>query len=99
MMDFRKPSRRRASLSHDPAAWIRICCISGRDVPDNLPITTRVMAHWQKEHDSFSGYVNLTGLNERDIRCIVSGVKQGKISLTINRFGHAAFYRINGILL
>lgn len=74
------------------------------EIDDSLPLTDKAMQHWHKEAaeqkpGGFLGYVNMRGLKEEDVRSILSAVRRGEASVTVNRMGKMAFYKLKGELV
>lgn len=90
----RPKSRSQYQRGHDPKAWEVILRIEGQDVPPNIPLTTRAINHWIKEHDDATKYVNLSSLRAEDVISIISATKRQEVSVSIERWGRLAFYKI-----
>lgn len=63
------------------------------EIDDKLPLTDKSKKYWG-QNKSELGYANLRGLSEEDVRSILSAVRRGEASVTVNRMGKLAFYKL-----
>ncbi len=94
MIAVRPKSKSVWKLGRDPNAWEVILRIEGKSIPPNIPLTTRSINHWLKEHDDATKYVSLKSLTGIDVISIISASKRQEVSLSIDRWGRLAFYKI-----
>ncbi len=63
------------------------------EIDDKLPLTDKSQKYWE-QNKSELGYANLRGLAEEDVRSILSAVRRGEASVSVNRMGKLAFYKL-----
>jgi len=63
------------------------------EIDDKLPLTDKAKMHLE-QNKSELGYANLRGLSEEDVRSILSAVRRGEASVSVNRMGKLAFYKL-----
>ncbi|MFA5381959.1 MAG: LPD38 domain-containing protein [Candidatus Micrarchaeia archaeon] len=64
-----------------------------KDIGTDIPLTDKALNHWRANKNEL-GMVNLKGLSEADIQSIISAAKRDEASVTVNRMGDFASYRI-----
>ena len=68
--------------------------IETRAIPHDIPITPKARKHWETNRDDFTGFVNVRGFTETDVISVISAAKRGEASVTVNRWGFFAFFKI-----
>ena len=63
------------------------------EIDDSLPLTEKARTYWEQSKNEL-GYVNMRGLKEEDVRSIISAVRRGEATATVNRMGQLAFYKL-----
>ena len=82
-----------------PGSWRVIWKYSGKDIPNDLPLTQRAIDHWRKHKDTLSA-ANFRGdtlkdiLSVDDLKSIISACKRGEANIYINRMGDIIGYKI-----
>jgi hypothetical protein len=64
------------------------------DYPKGYPLTKKSVNHWRRTKNAV-GYALFNGLAVRDIKGVLSAIKEGKGHLNVNRMGEIAFYKLN----
>lgn len=78
--------------------WHVIAEIDWKMIPLNVkqhqnPLTQKSINHW-KSTKSPVGYASFRGLTKTDILSICYATRQGKATLSVNRMGKTAFYKL-----
>lgn len=92
MMIFVKPKHKKYHNNRED--WVEICRLEGKDIPLDIPLTKKAISYWEKTHNAL-GYSNFDSLNEADVRSITSGTKRQACHMNVERWGRAAFYKLN----
>lgn len=78
-----------------PQGWKVAFEISTDEIPEGMEPTHRVINHWLDNKDnSLGGYVSFKTLKRNDVISIYSATLRGEAVVNVNRFGHAANYKI-----
>ena len=86
-----------------PGDWKVVLAFDWRDIPSDIPLTTRAINRWKKNHRPPFHYVPFTTLRKGDILGVLSQAKtpmpSGKpgVALQIDRFGRIAYYKLQGL--
>jgi hypothetical protein len=76
-----------------PGSWKTVLEYEPKEIPENIPLTQKAIDNWKKNKSIF-GYVNLRGLDERDIMSILSASRRSEVSLGGSRMGWVVSYKI-----
>lgn len=76
--------------------WNVVLTFDWRDIPNDLPLTTRAYNRWKNKHRSPFHYVTFKTLRHNDIVSVLSNAKHNRgVMLQIDRQGRTAFYKVN----
>ena len=70
------------------------CNIDYPNLPDNLPLTDKVLKHYKATKNNI-GFTTFRGLDEEDIKSILSATKRQEAHVNVNRYGICAFYTLH----
>ena len=80
--------------SADPDAWTVILTLPAGKIPQGIPLTRRALIHWQQSKDRVTGYCSFATLTSDDAIAILSASRRAEVSLSPDRWGRVAFYRV-----
>jgi hypothetical protein len=63
------------------------------EIDETIPLTDKARKYWE-DNKSELGFVNLRGLKEDDVKSIISAARRGEATVSVNRMGKLAFYKL-----